>query len=112
HPEFAAYLDARIAESHRAVDPPDCLLTKLVQAEVDGFRLTDTEIRTQAFFIVIAGNETTRHAMGNLVQAFALDPDLYARICADRALIPVAVEESLRHDSPTNLLMRDCIAPL
>lgn len=112
HPEFAAYLDARIAESHRGVDPPDCLLTKLVEAEVDGFRLSDTEIRTQAFFIVIAGNETTRHAMGNLVQALALDPDLYARVCADRYLIPIAVEESLRHDSPTNLLMRDCIEPL
>jgi cytochrome P450 len=112
HPEFAAYLDARIAESHRAVDPPDCLLTKLVQAEVEGFRLSDTEIRTQAFFIVIAGNETTRHAMGNLVQALALDPELYEQICADRGLIPIAVEESLRHDSPTNLLMRDCIEAL
>jgi cytochrome P450 len=109
HPEFAAYLDARIAESHRADDPPDCLLTKLVQAEVDGYRLTDVEIRTQAFFLVIAGNETTRHAMGNLVQAFALDPALYSRVCADRALVPIAVEESLRHDSPTNILMRDCI---
>jgi len=109
HPEFAAYLDARIAESHRIDDPPDCLLTKLVQAEVDGVRLTDVEIRTQAFFLVIAGNETTRHAMGNLVQAFTLNPDLYQRVCANRDLVPNAVEESLRHDSPTNILMRDCI---
>jgi len=112
HPEFAAYLDARVAESHRAVDPPDCLLTKLVQAEVDGYRLTDTEIRTQAFFIVIAGNETTRHAMGNLVQSLALGAETYTRICGDRSLVPVAVEESLRRDSPTSLLMRDCIGPL
>jgi cytochrome P450 len=109
HPEFAAYLDARIAECRNAVDPPDCLLTKLVRTEIDGHRLTDVEVRTQAFFLVISGNETTRHLIGNLIHAVASDPELLQRLQAEPALIPIAVEESLRLESPVHMLMRNCI---
>ncbi len=109
HPEFAAYLDARIAECRGALDPPDCLLTKLVNTEIDGHRLTDVEVRTQAFFLVISGNETTRHLIGNLLHAMASDPALYRRLKDEPALIAIAVEESLRLESPVHMLMRNCM---
>jgi cytochrome P450 len=109
YPEFADYLDRRITECRTAGEPPDSLLTRMAHARIDGQSMSDVEIRTQAFFLVIAGNETTRNAIGNLVQTLALSPSLYQQVRTDRALIPGAVEESLRHDSPTTLLMRDCL---
>ncbi len=109
HPEFASYLDAKIAEARSAVDPPDSLITKLVRTEVEGHRLTDVEVRTQMFFLVISGNETTRHLIGNLVHTVAADPGLFRRLRAEPDLVPLAVEESLRHDSPVHMLMRNCV---
>jgi cytochrome P450 len=109
HPEFAAYLDAQIAAARSADVPPDNLIAKLVRTEVDGHRLTDVEVRTQMFFLVISGNETTRHLIGNLVHTVASDPVLFARLQAEPELIPIAVEESLRHDPPVHMLMRNCV---
>jgi cytochrome P450 len=109
HPEFAAYLDAKIAEARAAVDPPDSLIAKLVRTEVDGHRLTDLEVRTQMSFLVISGNETTRHLIGNLAHTVAADPALFRRLQDRPDLVPLAVEESLRHDSPVHMLMRNCV---
>src|SRR4051794_22496269 len=110
-PEFVAYIDAMIAERKAAADPPDDFVTRLLRTEVDGRRLTDLEMRTQLAFLLISGNETTRHLIGNLLEALCADPELFARVDADRALVPVLVEESLRHDPPIHVLLRDCIAP-
>lgn len=108
-PEFTAYIDAMIAERKGAVDPPDDFVTRLMNTEVDGERLTDLEMRTQLAFLLIAGNETTRHLIANMLETVCTDPDLFARLRADRALVPTVVEESLRHDSPIHVLMRDCM---
>jgi len=108
-PEFTAYIDGMIAERKGAVDPPDDFVTRLLNTEVDGERLTDLEMRTQLAFLLIAGNETTRHLIANLLETVCTDPELFARLRADRALAPTAVEESLRHDSPIHVLMRDCM---
>ena len=108
HPEFTAYVDAIIA-ARRALDHPgDDLVGRMLSEEVDGRGLTDVEARTQLVFLFASGNETTRHLIGNLLHTLATDPDLYARLRADRALVPVAVEESLRMDSPIQHLFRDC----
>ena len=109
-PEFIAYIDAMIATRRDASDPPDDFVTRLVHTVVDGRRLTDREMRTQLAFLLISGNETTRHLIGNLLEVVCTQPDLLARLRADRDLIPVMVEESLRHDPPIHVLLRDCIA--
>jgi cytochrome P450 len=106
HPEFSNYVDALIA-ARRDV-PRDDFITRLLQSEVDGRRLTDVEARTQLVFLFISGNETTRHLIGNLLWTVSQDPELYARLRADRDLVPVAVEESLRHDPPIRFLLRNC----
>jgi cytochrome P450 len=106
HPEFSDYVDALIAS--RRDTPRDDFITRLLQSEVDGKRLTDVEARTQLVFLFISGNETTRHLISNLLWTVAHDPDLYERLRADRELVPVAVEESLRHDPPIRFLLRNC----
>jgi cytochrome P450 len=107
HPEFAAYIDAHIAERRRTGERPDDLVSKLIETEFDGQRLTDVEIRTQLVFLVISGNETTRHLIANLLHRVVSDPDLLARLREDRSLIERAVEESLRIDPPIHLLLRN-----
>ena len=63
----------------------------------------------QLVFLFISGNETTRHLIGNLLWTVTQDPELYARLRADRDLVPTAVEESLRHDPPIRFLLRNCM---
>jgi len=109
HPEFAAYIDGMIA-AHRAADPPpDDFITRLLATEVDGIRLNDVELRTLLAFLLVSGNETTRHLLSNLLHTFATRPDLLSALQADPSLVHNAVEESLRVDPPVMLLMRECI---
>ena len=108
HPEFCAYIDGLIAERHRDGDRPDDLVTRLMYTEVDGKRLTDVEVRTQLVFLIISGNETTRHLIANLIATVVSDPELFAELKADRSLVERAVEESLRIDSPVHVLLRNC----
>ncbi len=108
-PEFTAYLDAMIAERKAAADPPDDFVTRLMATEVDGERLTDLEMRTQLAFLLMSGNETTRHLIANMLETVCSDAALLARLRAERDLVPIVVEESLRHDSPIHVLMRDCL---
>lgn len=107
-PEFVAHLDAMIAERKSMADPPDDFITRLVHIEVDGERLTDVELRTQLAFLLISGNETTRHMIGNVLETVCADPDLFARLRTERELGPTVIEESLRHDPPIHVLIRDC----
>ena len=109
-PEFAAYLDTMIAERAAMADPPDDFVTRLLRTEVNSIRLTPLEMRTQLAFLLMSGNETTRHLIGNLLETVCLDPALFARFKADPELLTIGVEESLRHDPPIHVLIRDCIS--
>jgi len=106
HPEFAAYVDALIAA--RRAEPRDDFITRLVQTEVDGRRLTDLEARSQLVFLFISGNETTRHLIANLLWRITNDAALFERLRGDRELVATAVEESLRFDPPIRFLLRNC----
>jgi len=107
HPEFTAYVDTLIQA--RRAEPRDDFVTRLLETEVDGRRLTDIEARAQLVFLFISGNETTRHLIANLLWTIANDAALFARLRAERLLVENAVEESLRHDSPIKFLMRNCM---
>ncbi len=110
HPEFCAYIDALIADRRASDEAPDDLVTRLIATEIEGHRLTDVEIRTQLAFLIMSGNETTRHLIGNLLWRIISDPGLFATLKANRGLCERAVEESLRLDSPVHMLLRDCTA--
>ena len=87
--------------AYRERDPGDDLMTALVQAEVDGDRLTHAEIA--AFFVLlsVAGNDTTRHTTSHAMRALTVHPDQRALLLEDLdGRMPTAVEEFVRWASP------------
>lgn len=89
-----------LAEQRRA-DPRDDLVTKLVQSEVDGERLTKAQFDNFFCLLIVAGNETTRHAITHGTKALVDHPDQWRRLRQDHGLMSVAAEEILRYGSPT-----------
>jgi len=110
HPEFTAYIDDLVSQRRSAVSPPDDFISRLITTEVDGERLTDVELRTQIAFLLISGNETTRHLIANLLTRVCADPALFDTLSRQPDLLSSAVEESLRIDPPIHVLMRTCTA--
>jgi cytochrome P450 len=82
-----------IAREH----PGDDLVTRLVEAEVDGQRLSDDDVIAMITGFVFAGAETTRRQLTAGVQLLAEHPTDWERLAADPDLVPTAVEEILRH---------------
>ncbi|MEZ5259006.1 MAG: cytochrome P450 [Ilumatobacteraceae bacterium] len=72
----------------------------LVQAEVDGDRLTDGELQWFFLLLVNAGGDTTRNLLAAGLQALFDHPDQYRRLAGDMSLVPSAVEEMLRWTTP------------
>lgn len=88
-----------LADAKRA-HPADDVMSALVQAEVDGERLTDAELHMFFFLLVIAGNDTVRSALPGGVLTLLQNPDAYARLRADPSGLPAAIEEMLRVHPP------------
>ncbi|GMU77200.1 MAG: cytochrome P450 [Acidimicrobiia bacterium] len=110
HPEFADYIQTMIDERRATSHPPDDLITRFLRTDVDGEYLSDRAIVTQTMFILVAGNETTRNLIANCLHTAATQTELYARLRADRRDIAPFVEESLRLDSPVQVLGRAVLA--
>lgn len=99
---MSGYLTGLIA-SKRA-RPADDLLTALIQVrDRDGDRLSEAELVSMASLLLIAGHETTVNLIGNAVFALLCNPDQLAAVRADRALLPGAIEEVLRYESPVGI---------
>jgi cytochrome P450 len=96
--DMFGYAD-ELAERKRR-EPADDVMTALVQAEVDGERLTDAELKMFFFLLVIAGNDTVRSALPGGVLALVQNPQAYRRLRAEPALLPSAIEEMLRVHPP------------
>ncbi|GGF90843.1 cytochrome P450 [Rhodococcoides trifolii] len=80
--------------------PTDDMLTMLVDARDEGDRLSETELVSTAFLLLVAGHETTVNLIGNGACALLHNPDQLALLRDDPSLIPGAVEEFLRYDGP------------
>ncbi len=86
---------------HREEHPGDDLMTALVQAEVDGERLTHAEIAAFLVLLSVAGNDTTRHTTSHAMRALSLHPDQRRRLADDlQGCLPTAVEEFVRWATP------------
>jgi cytochrome P450 len=101
---LTAYLQNLVGE--RRANPDDSILSALIAAEEEGERLTSGEVVRMAFLLLIAGFETTVNLIGNGTVALLGDPDAWDRLRQDPALVPTAVEEMLRYDSPVQLTSR------
>jgi cytochrome P450 PksS len=84
----------------RRADPRDDLITALVQAEQAGQHLSEDELLSMIFLLLIAGHETTVNLIGNGVLALLEHPDQLERLRHNPALLRPAVEELLRYYSP------------
>ncbi len=102
--EMRAYFGGLCDE--RRSHPRADLISGLVQAEMDGEKLSFDELLQMLILLLVAGNETTTNLIGNTVQEFIAHPDQLARVEADPALIPSALEEVLRINSPVQATVR------
>ena len=95
---------------HRRAHPADDLLTNLVQAEVDGQRLTDADIGAFMVLFTVAGNDTTRNTTALTTMAFDKNPDQRAYLLEsfDERIMP-AVDEFIRHGSPVMQFTRTAL---
>jgi len=98
------YYQEMIAERRRK--PSDDLPTALLEAEIDGDRLTDGEVLGFLFLMVIAGNETTTKLLANAAFWGHRNPDQLAPVHSDLDRIPLWVEETLRYDTSSQILAR------
>ena len=101
HRELHAYF-APLAEARRG-DPREDLLSGLVAAESEGSRLSFPELLQMLVLLLVAGNETTTHLIGNAIVALLERPELQARARRDPSLLPGIVEEVLRFSSPIQM---------
>jgi cytochrome P450 len=99
--EFLAFLRDLVAlRRANPGDPEVDVLTRLIEGEVGGERLTETELLHNCIFLLNAGHETTTNLIGNGLHALMTHRGELQRLAADPALIGTAVEELLRFESP------------
>jgi cytochrome P450 len=90
----------------RRTHPTEDLTTALMSAEIDGDKLVEDEIVSFLFLMVVAGNETTTKLISNAWYWAWLNPDERAKPLGDPARINDWVEETLRYDTSTQMLVR------
>ena len=93
----------------RAEVPLDDIVTKLINAEINGDRLTDAEFEMFILLLAVAGNETTRNATAHGMHALMTNPDQYAKLVADPSLITSAIEEIVRWATPVMYFRRQAM---
>src|ERR1700722_12381998 len=100
----AAYFEPLFELRRR--EPRDDLLTLLVRAEEAGDRLTTEELRANVTLLFAAGHETTVNLIGNGIFALLREPAQWRALRDNPALIPNAIEEILRFESPVQSVAR------
>lgn len=105
--EMNVYFSAILAA--RQANPQDDLLTSLLQAEVDGEKLTDEQVLATCNMLIFGGHETTAYLIANAIVAFTQHPDQKALLLAQPSLIENAIEECLRYDPPVHRTTRATI---
>jgi cytochrome P450 family 142 subfamily A polypeptide 1 len=102
--EYVAYARGVIADRRRR--PRDDLMSILVEAEIDGDRLSEEEIIQESLLILVGGDETTRHVITGGMLALIDHPDQRRKLVEDPSRIGLAVEEMLRWVTPIQNMNR------
>ena len=97
--EMADYF--RSAMREQRLDPRDGLVSSLMNAEIQGDRLSEEEVIANCIVTMVGGQETTTNLIGNGVLALLRNPDQLETLRCNFSLIPSAVEELLRYESPS-----------
>ena len=107
--QSARYFEALFEQ--RRKDPQDDLITQLVQAEESGDRLSTQELRANVNLLFAAGHETTVNLIGNGILSLLRHPAQWRLLHEDPGLIPNAIEEILRYESPVQAVARMVMDP-
>lgn len=107
---MTGYLEPIVAE--RRANPTGDLISDLVSAEVSGRRLDDEHLYGFLRLLLPAGAETTYRALGNALLALLTHPRDLARVAADPDLVPAAIEETLRWETPVTMVSREAVEAL
>jgi cytochrome P450 len=107
---LAGYYADMVAD--RRTNERDDLTWSLLQQEIDGHYLTDDEMISFLFLLVVAGNETTTKLLGNAWYWGWRHPDQLAKPLTDPLRVPDWVEETLRYDTSTQMLLRVTRTPV
>ena len=103
--EFVAYLRELAAD--RRTNLGEDLVSHLVSVrDAEGDKLTEDELVTTCILLLNAGHEATVNVSGNGTLALLRHPEQLRRLREDRALLPTAIEEFMRYDSPLQLFER------
>ena len=97
--EMTAYFQAAVAQQR--VHPREGLIGALLNAEVDGDRLSEEEVVANTIVTMVGGQETTTNLIGNGILTLLRHPEELERLREDLSLLPPAVEELLRYESPS-----------
>ncbi len=97
--EMTAYFQAAVAQQR--VHPREGLIGALLTAEVDGDRLSEEEVVANTIVTMVGGQETTTNLIGNSILTLLRHPEELERLRGDLSLLPPAVEELLRYESPS-----------
>jgi len=96
----------------RKAEPQTDLLSSLARAEVEGQRLEDMEVLSFLRLLVPAGAETTYRLTGGLLYALLTHPEALEQVRADRSMLELALEETLRWESPVQYVSRETTVPV
>lgn len=111
--DFLAYLETLVARRRQKPGNPERdVLTRLIQGEDNGERLTEKELLHNCIFLLNAGHETTTNLIGNGLVALHRTPDQKQRLIDNPGLIKTAVEEILRYESSNQLGNRMTTEPV
>jgi cytochrome P450 len=102
--ELHTYFSDQVEQ--RRKKPTNDIIGDLCTAEIDGEKLTDEAIIAFLRLLLPAGLETTYRSSGNLLYLLLTHPEQLAMVQRDRSLIPVAMEEGLRVETPLTMVMR------
>ncbi|MCM2391278.1 cytochrome P450 [Streptomyces albipurpureus] len=102
--EFSAYLRELIAE--RRKEPGDDLISALIAAYEEGDRLSEQEMISTCVLLLNAGHEATVNTTANGWWTLFRHPEQLARLRADHSLLPTAIEELMRYDTPLQMFER------
>jgi hypothetical protein len=97
--EMTAYFRAAMREQQS--HPKEGLINSLMTAEIEGDRLTEEEVIANCIVTMVGGQETTTNLIGNGALSLLRNPEQLAKLRQDFSLIPSAVEELLRYESPS-----------
>jgi cytochrome P450 len=95
----------------RRAEPRDDVISRLVTGTVDGASLSDDEVISFLRLLLPAGAETTSRLTASMLFALLVERDRFERVAADRGLVPWAIDETLRWETPIVFVARQATRP-